>query len=368
MPASWCAFHAGRSDGPRYATTWTGYESPKRSWFHCWTGCGSRTGAITRHCQYAIASAQTSVASATPRRRTLLGPDDAVAWQEGEEMAERTVHVRLVLRLERELHRILGIADLRIRPEEELRERGECRVQVLGDRALALRRVDDAQEVRRRVEALTDGVELLLEDLGDAREDVDVLALDGREAEATVDDQLGPLGDLGQLQTRLVDLVLVDLADTPLDRGVADDFSVETPGHALHRDVVVRRADAARREHEVVGAVEFRDRGRDVIELVGDGEDAPNGDPESPQLARQERRVGIDDLAGENLVPDDEDSGGAIDGRHGITPRWRPSGSRSRRCGRSRARASGHRARARARAGSARAARPIRRGRRAPRS
>src|SRR5262245_39152796 len=150
MPASWCAFHAGRSDGPRYATTWTGYESPKRSWFHCWTGCGSRTGAITRHCQYASAIPQTSVASAAPRRRTLLGPDDAVARQKGEEMTEGTVYVRLVLRFEGELHRILGIADLRIRPEEELRELGERRVQMLGDRAFALGRVDDAQEVRRR--------------------------------------------------------------------------------------------------------------------------------------------------------------------------------------------------------------------------
>jgi hypothetical protein len=45
-------------------------------------------------------------------------------------------------------------------------------------------------------------VELLLEDLGDAGQDVDVLALDCREAEAAVDDQLGALRDLGELQTR----------------------------------------------------------------------------------------------------------------------------------------------------------------------
>jgi hypothetical protein len=30
MPASWCAFHAGRSDGPRYATTWTGMREPEQ--------------------------------------------------------------------------------------------------------------------------------------------------------------------------------------------------------------------------------------------------------------------------------------------------------------------------------------------------
>src|SRR2546425_8896542 len=62
-------------------------------------------------------------------------------------MGERPLDVPLVLRLERDLDRVVRVADLRVRPEEQLRERRQGRVQVLGDRPLALARVDYAQEV-----------------------------------------------------------------------------------------------------------------------------------------------------------------------------------------------------------------------------
>src|SRR5689334_22955713 len=90
----------------------------------------------------------------------LLGPDDALGGQQRQQMGERPLDVVPVLRLERELHRVLRIADLGIRPEEELRERRERRVQVLRDRALPIARVDDAQEVWRRREAVANGVKL----------------------------------------------------------------------------------------------------------------------------------------------------------------------------------------------------------------
>src|SRR5437870_7716814 len=78
-------------------------------------------------------------------------------------MGERPLDVPLVLRLERELDRVVRVADLRVRPEEQLREHRQGRVQVLGDRPLTLARVDYAQEVGRDGEAVTQGLELLLD-------------------------------------------------------------------------------------------------------------------------------------------------------------------------------------------------------------
>src|SRR5438034_6308198 len=98
-------------------------------------------------------------------------------------MGQRPLDVPLVLRLERELDRVVRVADLGVRPEQQLRERRQGRVQVLGDRPLALARVDYAQEVGRDGEAVAQGLELLLQDLGDDGKDVDILALDGWKAE-----------------------------------------------------------------------------------------------------------------------------------------------------------------------------------------
>src|SRR3989441_10211191 len=229
-------------------------------------------------------------------RLTLLRAHDRFLGEQAEEMGERPLDVALILRLEGELDRVLRVADLGVRPEEQLRERCQGRVQVLGDRPLALARVDYAQEVRRDGEAVTQGLELLLQDLRDAGQDVDVLALDGRKAEPAVDDQLRSLRHLRHLEPRLVHLVPEVLADLVGDGAGADDSSVESTGDALHGDVVVRGTDAAGGEDEVVVAMELGDRRRDIVELVRDGEDAPHGDAERPQLAGEKRGVGVDDL------------------------------------------------------------------------
>src|SRR5262245_10085522 len=55
----------------------------------------------------------------------LLGADDRLRRKEREQMGEGPLDVVPVLRLERELHRVVRIADLRVRAEEELRKRGE---------------------------------------------------------------------------------------------------------------------------------------------------------------------------------------------------------------------------------------------------
>src|SRR5205807_8109533 len=170
----------------------------------------------------------------------------------------------------------------------------------------------------RRREALAERRELLLEDLRDARQDADVLALDGREAEPRVDDQLAALRDLGHLEPRRVDLVLEVLAEPPFDRRMADDATPEAARHPFHGYVVVRRAHTTRREHDVEARVELADRGGDRLDVVGDRQDAEQGHAEAPQLAAEERRVGVDDLAREDLVADDDDARGPVHGR----PAW----------------------------------------------
>src|SRR5262249_55057820 len=87
-------------------------------------------------------------------------------------------------------------------------------------------------------------------------------------------------------------------------------------GDAFDRHVVVGRADAAGGEDDLVVDVELGDRCRDLVELVGNREDATDRHAEGAQLAREERRVGVDDLTGEDLVAEDQDARGAVPARH----------------------------------------------------
>src|SRR4029077_8802044 len=105
----------------------------------------------------------------SPKRGTaLLGSDYRLGRQESEQVGQGPVDVLGVLRLERQLHGVLGVAELGIRAQQQLRKRRQGGVQVLGDGALALARVDHAQRVGRGGETLPQGLELLLEELRDA--------------------------------------------------------------------------------------------------------------------------------------------------------------------------------------------------------
>src|SRR2546425_5066186 len=136
-------------------------ERPTRA-----TGHGSGCARTTTSCK---AGRGAGAAAPLPAaRRALLRPHHRVRGQQGEEVLERALDVVAVLRLERQLHRILGIGHLRVGAEQQVGKDLERRVQVLGDRAFAVARVDDAQEVGRGGESLPQRGELLLEDLRDA--------------------------------------------------------------------------------------------------------------------------------------------------------------------------------------------------------
>src|SRR2546421_12700686 len=76
--------------------------------------------------------------------------------QDSEQVRERAFDVIAVLRFQRELDHVLGVADLRIRTEQELGKRSQRVVQELRDRSLALARVHDPQVKRVCAKALTD--------------------------------------------------------------------------------------------------------------------------------------------------------------------------------------------------------------------
>src|SRR5262249_16036649 len=105
-------------------------------------------------------------ASIPNSRKALLGSNHRLRGQQPQQVRQGAADVLGILRFEVEVHGVLGMADLRVGPEEQL---GECRqggAQVLRDRPLAFARVDDAERVGRGIEALLQGLELLLEELG----------------------------------------------------------------------------------------------------------------------------------------------------------------------------------------------------------
>src|SRR5581483_4422809 len=92
--------------------------------------------------------------------------------------------------------------------------------------------------------------------------------------------------------------------------GVAHDLDAEAARDAGHRDVVVRRPDAAGGKDEVEVARESRHLAADQLDLVENDDHAAQIDAERPQLFGKIMRVGVLRLAGEDLVADDDDAGG----------------------------------------------------------
>jgi hypothetical protein len=102
-------------------------------------------------------------------------------------------------------------------------------------------------------------------------------------------------------------------AQQALELGVALYRHAEGGGDGRQRHVVVRGPDAARREHEVVARREQAHGLGDLGLDVGDDLDARQRDTELAQLTRQEARVLVLDLAGQQLVANQQDRG---PGRH----------------------------------------------------
>ena len=92
-------------------------------------------------------------------------------------------------------------------------------------------------------------------------------------------------------------------------------------GHSIGGDVVMRRADAAAGEQQVIGAaqrlVEGTDGGDDLGVVVGHDADLAQVETGGAQHAGQMMGITLARAAGQDFVPDDKDGGGGIVGLHG---------------------------------------------------
>ena len=202
-----------------------------------------------------------------------------------------------------------------LRPRYSLRRRSELvegkNAEAAAAKADALFAAhEDLAQVKRRVaELLADGEELALKDLGDAGEDVDVARLQYRPLEVWSLDQGAAFGDVSHAQVALDQrqVLFGVVGDEQLVQPlVAHDRHRERLGNARHGHVVVRRSDAARGEHVIKARCDPPHRLGNRRYLVGDHGNLAQRHPQAAQLRGQKRRVGIDGLAREDFVANDD--------------------------------------------------------------
>ena len=181
-------------------------------------------------------------------------------------------------------------------------------VQRGGDVALHPLHEDPPEQHRNTLKAILDRLELLAQQLGNAREDVHVLDDDHREPEIRGIHQLRTLGNPRHLELALVGLLLLRPFDARGD-GVAHlDGAPEGLGDAVDGEVVVGGSDPPGGEDEVVGCAHLPDLFGDGIDVVGNGDDPLDVHAERAQLATEIGRVGVCNLPREDLVSDDENA------------------------------------------------------------
>ena len=158
---------------------------------------------------------------------------------------------------------------------------------------------------------------LLAERRGQAGEDPDPLHDDHREAAAGAAAEFRPGGGPGQVEVAAAEAALPEGVE---EFGVAGDRDAEGAGHSLHRHIVVGAADAAGGEHQVVALAQRLHLPGDRRRVVADGDHPAQLQALRSQQARQHAGVRVGGLAGEDLVADDEERGGAAFPGGGVRP------------------------------------------------
>jgi hypothetical protein len=99
-------------------------------------------------------------------------------------------------------------------------------------------------------------------------------------------------------------------AEHRLHGGRRDDAHIERFRHRFDGDVVVRGTDAAAGEEPVVRFRELLHFADDGVDVVHDDDDPPQENAERAKGASEDGDVRFFDLAGKNLVADDEHGSG----------------------------------------------------------
>src|SRR5271155_2007619 len=217
-------------------------------------------------------------------------------------MTKRALEIRRVLRLERQLHAVIGISNPRVRTQHQLRKIAHAVVQMLRDHAFVRAEVNRAHEIRVGRKAAAERPQLGLEQLRNSGQHIHVFDLHGRKADITslVEDRA--LGPLGHFEAGLERAIAKVLTDYPLEVRVDHEAALERARHAFHREIVMRRADPARSDDKIEIARAVSDFACDEIKLVGDSRDTGQGYANLAQLASCEVRVRVLNLAGKDFV------------------------------------------------------------------
>src|SRR5262245_54410731 len=201
-------------------------------------------------------------------------------------MRKRTLNVVLIFGLKGQFHPVFVVPDLGVRPEQQFGVHPQGVIQVDDDRALDLVRVNGLEVVRIDGKALFQSEKFLLQDFGNAGQDVNVFYLNGGEPQAVVHEQFGPFGHFCHFQVGGVDRAAAEvLADLAFQEGVDNDLASQGAGDPVYGNVIVGRPDPARGENDVEPPVKVTDGFGNLLDLVGDHRDPLQRHPELAQFA-----------------------------------------------------------------------------------
>ncbi len=150
-----------------------------------------------------------------------------------------------------------------------------------------------------------------LHDARDARQHIHILHLESRRGADGIVNQRCPFWGFSHFQAGFIDVFRrIMRAQAALGFRVTDERCAESLGDAGSGNVVMRRADAAGGEDVGVGGAAFIHRVDDGLLDIGDDAGMGHPDAQRVQLARKPAQVFVLRPAGEDLVADDDETGG----------------------------------------------------------
>src|SRR5205814_9996751 len=147
---------------------------------------------------------------------------DRMRGKSGDESLQRVMEVDRVFRLQGDFDFVIRQIENRIRTEHELGKFYQQIVEDRGDHAFAVSDINVLEVVRRIAKHLFDRVKALLEDLRNARKNVNVANLHNRRERRLGRQERGALRHVGHAEPRAVHLIAEALAHAALNIRVTD--------------------------------------------------------------------------------------------------------------------------------------------------
>jgi hypothetical protein len=145
---------------------------------------------------------------------------------------------------------------------------------------------------------------------GHAGEEVDILEDHQWQQPVVAVEEARPLGHLRHLKSGLGEAFAPVGADHRLDVRADDDFNPECVGDTPNGAIVMGRSDAAGGDDHVVLRRARGHLGCDACAVIADDDDPLEVDAELGEEIDEQRCVGVANLGAQDLVADDDRSGG----------------------------------------------------------